>query len=231
MKGVYFPLVGLMLCQAAPLLAQKKPSLEGERIVADFAQCVVRAAPRQARMVMDSVPDSEDERSQLDLLLKGHSKCLNFGPSIQDQQLAAEVRLERISLSQALSQLSGEQRQMAFSHRALRGAIAERLYLDLPKAKSPAPPPSGPVDDRDVRLPVGYVVVRCAAGEDPVSADRLVRSKRLSSDETDAGRVFAPALNSCVRGKGKVDISGTMIHGWVAEALYKQRRFDALEGR
>lgn len=231
MNSAHLPLVGLMLCLAAPLWAGERSDLEGEKILADFAQCLVRAAPRDAQMLIDSTPDSEGEKSQFDILFRKHGGCLNFGPSIQDRQLAAEVSLGRTSLSQALSQSSRERRQMNFPGRALRGAIAQRLYLGMPASKFSASALPGRVDDHDALLPVGYRVVLCATAQDPVSADRLVRSKRLSQEEADASHVFAPALNNCARGKGRVDISGTAIHGWAAEALYKQRRLDVLGGR
>ena len=230
MKSAYFPLAGLALCQAAPLSA-KKPDDAGEKILAGFAECASRAAPGKTQAVMDSVPDSDDERRQLDLLVKQQAKCVKFGPSLKQQQLASEVNLGVISLSQAVSQFQEPQRQIVFPIRALRGAIAQQLYLDLPKPEAALLPTSEKLGDQGAVIPVGYAVVRCAVARDPRSADRLVRSSRFSSGEAEAGRAFAPALNACARGKGKVDISGTAIHGWAAEALYKQRRFGALEGR
>ncbi|HEX7694310.1 MAG TPA: hypothetical protein VF409_07455 [Sphingomonas sp.] len=230
MKYVALPAMG-MLCVAAPALAQKKVDLSGERVLADFARCAERAAPRQTRMVMDTRPDSADEKSQIDLLLQKQSNCMQLGPSLLDQALAAQVSLGQLTPAQAMTQAMNSQTQMMFTRRALRGALAERLYLNSVKATAPILPLTAPVDGSDADLPVGYAVVRCAVARDPVSADRLVRSKRLSSDEASAGRALAPALNACARGKGRIDMSGTAIHGWAAEALYKQRRPGAAEGR
>ncbi|MEP9360690.1 hypothetical protein [Sphingomonas sp. KR3-1] len=215
----------LALCCATPALAQKKPNLDGEKILADFARCAMRAAPRETLMVLDTAPDGDGERSQIELLLRKQGKCVNFGASLEGRQLAAQVSLGQTSLTQAVSELSGTQRQMTFPYRAVRGAIAERAYLDT--AGRPLMRSTFTASDTE---PAGYAVVRCAVAQDPASADRLVRAKRLSSTEREAARALSPALNGCARGKGRVDISGTAIHGWAAEALYKQGRPDATKG-
>lgn len=207
------------LCLATPAPAQKKPDLAGEKVLADFAKCAVRAAPAQTRTVIDTLPDSADEKTQIDLLLQKQGGCLSLGPSLLDQQLQAQVNLGQLTPAQALTQAMSTGTQMVFTHRALRGALAERLYLDL----KDAPPAPTPENASDATLPVGYSVVRCAVARDPVSADRLVRAKRLSPEEAAAGKALAPTLNGCARGKGRIDMSGTAIHGWAAEALYKQR--------
>ena len=221
---------GVLLCLTPALSAQKKVSLEGENALADFAQCAVRAAPRQTSAVISTVPGSTAESAQIEALLKGQSQCLALRPSLLDDELAAQVSLGQITPVQAASQAGNRLRRMKFSSQALRGAIATRLYLNSAKARSLVAVP-GLTDAGDALLPAGYRVVRCAATRDPVSADRLVRSKRLSTAEAEAGRAFAPALNGCARGMGKLDISGTAIHGWAAEALYKMGRPDATEGR
>lgn len=225
---------GMMLCLPSPSLAEKKPNLEGEKVLADFAQCAVREAPRQSQRLIDSLPDSEDEQAQIDLLFQKHSKCMSLGSSIQGVGLAASVSLGNTSAAAAAALMANERRQLIFSRRSLRGAIATRLYLGSEMASSAVPLPASSLPasagETDRALPVGYVVVRCAAERDPVAAGRLVRSKRLSAAEADAGRDLAPTLNACARGRGKVDISGTAIHGWAAEALYKQRRTVAAAG-
>ncbi|THD35190.1 MAG: hypothetical protein E7773_12110 [Sphingomonas sp.] len=214
----------------APAFAQQKASMDGEKVLAKFAQCAVRAAPREAAMVIDTAPDSAAEQAQLDLLFKKHGNCFQFGPTLAADELSAEVALGRLSVAQAAGQLAGQRQQVAFPRRALRGAIATRLYLDLAKASPPASPVPAPALG-NAGLPPGYVVVRCAAALDPVIADRLVRSKRLSTTEAEAGRAFAPVLNGCARGMGRIDMTGTAIHGWAAEALYLQRRPAVAEGR
>lgn len=235
MKRAFSLSAGMMLCLPSSSLAEKKPNLDGEKVLADFAQCAVHEAPRQSRRVMETLPDSEDEQAQIDLLFQKHSKCMSLGSSIQGAGLAASVSLGQTSLASAVDQMAKDRRQMVFSRRSLRGAIATRLYLGstemasfaVPLPASPLPVSAG---DTDRALPVGYVVVRCAVERDPISAGRLVRSKRLSAAEADAGRTLAPTLSTCARGRGKVDISGTAIHGWAAEALYKQRRPVATAG-
>ena len=224
MKRAFVLPVAAFLCLATtPALAQKKPNLDGENVLTKFAQCVVRAVPRQSGMLIDTAPGSEEERAQILLLLQKQRECFKMEPSIAGQALGAQVNLGLLRPAQVVS----EQRQMKFPSSAFRGAIAAQLYLGLVNMKSPISTLSAPSDNLDAGLPVGYAVVRCAVARDPISADRLVRSKRLSAVEADAGRAFAPALNGCAQGRGRVDISGTMIHGWAAEALYKQHRLDS----
>lgn len=211
---------GAIACLAAPAMAQAKPNLGGEQVLADFAHCAARTAPRATRAVLDTAPDTADEQNQIDLLIQNNVKCLNLGSSVQAQGLAASVSLGQTTLTSAMDQLSNQRRQMSFSRRAVRGAIAAQLYLDAVKTPSLAPAASSSLDDRGTMMSVGYAVVRCAVSRDPVSADRLVRSKRLSSAEADAARALSPALNACARGKGKVDLSGTALRGWAAEALF-----------
>jgi hypothetical protein len=214
---------GMMLCFPAGSLAAKKPSLDGEKVLADFARCAVREAPQQARRVIESMPESADEQTQIGLLFQKHSKCMSLGSSIQSAGLAASVNLGQTSLGAAAAQMASDRRQMIFSRRALRGAIATRLYLASDETSGIISQKFVLLDQADHLLPVGYVVVRCAVDREPLAGDRLVRAKRMSVAESDAGRTLAPALNACARGKGKVDISGTAIHGWAAEALYKRR--------
>ena len=231
MKRLLLLSAGMMLCSATSVLAQKKSNLDGEKILADFARCTVRATPRETAKLLDTLPESESERLQVGWLLQKHGRCLKFGPSIQDRQLAAELSLGRTTLESAFRQSSGQLKHMRFPSRALRGAIAERLYLETRDAQPLAMSISDPIVDRGSLLPVGYAVVRCAAEKDTVSADRLVRAPRLSLAEASAARDFGPALQMCARGKQHVDISGTAIHGWAAEALYKMRRPVAMKER
>lgn len=221
---------GLALSWPAIASAQKKPNLDGERIVAEFARCAVRTTPGEAALLLETVPGSESERQKVEDFLIHNFKCLNLGASPQAQQLSAEVSLGRISAVSALSQFSASPtgQQMRLSNRVVRGAVAERVYLD--SAKHGPTATSGAVSDV-TGGPVGYAVVQCAVARDPFSADRLVRAKRLSPAEQEAAKVLAPSLAACAQGKGRVDFSGTAIHGWAAEALYKQGRADATKGR
>ncbi|QQV76167.1 hypothetical protein H5J25_11595 [Sphingomonas aliaeris] len=223
MKRTFLFPAGMMLCFPTPSLAATKPSLDGEKVLADFARCAVREAPQQSRRVIESMPESADEQTQIDRLFQKHSKCMRLGTSIQSAGLAASVNLGQTSLGAAAAQMANDRRQMIFSRRALRGAIVTRLYLGSGETSGTASQNFASVDRADRLLPVGYVVVRCAVDREPLAADRLVRAKRMSVAESDAGRALAPALNACGRGKGRVDISGTAIHGWAAEALYKRR--------
>ncbi|MEA3008449.1 MAG: hypothetical protein QOJ91_141 [Sphingomonadales bacterium] len=199
MRVASTPLVLLGL--ALPATAVARPDLRGEKIVADFARCAVRGAPDEARALLEAAPGTATEGKALDAFTRKRLGCMNFGPAMGPMQLKLNAR-------------------------AIRGAVAERLYLDLDGTHSPAAFRSGP-DDEAASEPVEYSVVRCAVSRNSEAADRLVRASRLSKEEAAATRALAPALTACARGRGRLDISGTAIHGWAAEALYKQSRGEA----
>jgi hypothetical protein len=191
-----------LLAGAAAWQPPVKPDLEGEKILARFARCAVRGAPNDARALIDTAPGSPAELRLFEKFLGNRLGCMRLGPVV------GSLRFE-------------------VSHDAMRGAIATRLYLDMKEE-----PPAGPgVDSSGAEdaAPVGYAVVRCAVSEDPAAADRLVRAPRLSALEAEAARTLAPLLNRCGRGRGRIDLSGTAIHGWAAEALYKLRRSGAMK--
>lgn len=190
-----------LLGLAVPATAAGRPDLRGEKIVADFARCAVRGAPDEARALLETTPGTAAEGRSLDAFTRKRLGCMNFGPALGPLQLKLNAR-------------------------AIRGAVAKRLYLDLDASRAPAAYRAG-LDDKAALEPVEYSVVRCAVSRYPEAADRLVRASRLSREEAAATRALAPALNVCARGRGRLDISGTAIHGWAAEALYKQSRGDA----
>jgi hypothetical protein len=200
MRRLTAPAVTVMsLALAAPVAAADRRDLTGERILADFARCAVRGAPDDARALLGTVPGDAAERQLIGKFARKRLRCLNMG------RRHGPVRFR-------------------FDGQAMRGAIAERLYLDLNRTFRPV---AAAVTFDDVAGPTGYAVVRCAVARSPDAADALVRAARLSPEETAAGAALAPALNACARGMGRLDISGTALHGWAAEALYKLRSSNA----
>lgn len=190
-----------LLAGAAAWQPPAKPDLEGEKILARFARCAVRGAPDDARALIDTAPGSTAELRLFEKFIGNRAGCMKLRPFVGSLQF--EVKRE-----------------------PMRGAIATQLYLDMKEehvAGGPGPARPG----ADAAAPVGYAVVRCAVSEDPAAADRLVRASRLSAQEAEAVRTLAPLLNRCGRGRGRIDLSGTAIHGWAAEALYKLRRSGA----
>jgi hypothetical protein len=222
-KKVALTMLAMAGTAASPCVAQTKPDLEGEQLVMRFARCIVREAPQEAVSLLETAPSSVTEGQQAKSMLMRHVDCLDLPPSLKNQGLAAAARLGEISLSAAFAAASIDRRVVTFSDRAFRGAIAERLYLSRAKPARLVGSNITEASGSDASMPVGYLVVRCAAGRDPADADRLVRSKRLSPEETNAAKALAPMLQECDRGRGRVDISGTAIHGWMAEALYHQQ--------
>ena len=187
-----------LLAGAAAWQPPAKPDLEGEKILARFARCAVRGAPKDARALIDTAPGSPAELRLIEKFLGKRLGCMELRPFLGSLQFAVR-------------------------HESMRGAIATRLYLDMKEEPASASPGAGR-PGADEGAPAGYAVVRCAVSEDPAAADRLVRASRLSAEEAEAVRTLAPLLNRCGRGRGRIDLSGTAIHGWAAEALYKLRR-------
>jgi hypothetical protein len=186
-----------LLASGAASQPPAKPDLEGEKILARFARCAVRGAPDDARALIETAPGSAAELRLLERFIGNRAGCMKLRPHVGSLQF----------------QVRGG---------AMRGAIATQLYLDLKEERVAAGGGDSPTGV-DPAVPAAYAVVRCAVSEDPAAADRLVRASRLSAEEAQAASTLAPLLNRCGRGRGRIDLSGTALHGWAAEALYKLR--------
>ncbi len=190
-------IVGIAILTSAQGAGAKSVDLSGEKIVENFARCAVRGARDDARGLMNVVPFSATERHLMEKFLGKRMGCWTL-----------KKRLFPTS--------------MKVSGNVLRGAIAKQLYLD-----ETAPMQAGEqlakseLEGNDPR--VEYRVVQCAVSVAPVPADRIVRAKRLSSEEALAANDLKPALNRCAKNTDKLELSGTAIHGLAAEALYKMR--------
>ena len=195
----FTPVALALLVTSASAQETRKPNLEGEKILARFARCAVRGAPADARALLETTPHSTAESALIQRFMGKRLGCMKIGVMPGTRFVAR-----------------GE---------TVRGAIAKQLYLDSAGDWTPGAPSTVTTDVTE--SPDAYSVVRCATQMNPVAADRLVRAERLSVQEAAAARALASALNRCRGGRGKLDISGTAIHGWAAEALYKLRRSDA----
>jgi hypothetical protein len=106
----------------------------------------------------------------------------------------------------------------------LRGAIAERLYLDTyatpPAALIGEPAPfQGSGDATQVM----YDVTRCAVTRDPVAADMLVRAGPGTPEEKAALALVVPAVGRCTPQGAKLGFNRDQLHALIAEGLFKVR--------
>lgn len=106
----------------------------------------------------------------------------------------------------------------------LRGAIAERLYLDTyatpPAALTGAPAPFQGSGDPNQAM---YDVTRCAATRDPVAADMLIRASAGTPDEKAALARVVPAVGGCTPQGAKLGFNRDQLHSLIAEGLLKVR--------
>lgn len=109
--------------------------------------------------------------------------------------------------------------------KAVRGAVAERLYLKrypaAPAELAGPPPPFTGSGDIDL---VYYDITRCAATRDPVGADMLVRSEPRSEDEKAALRRIVPIVGACTPAGGKIGFDREKMRGLIAEGLLAMRK-------
>ncbi|UZK66793.1 hypothetical protein [Sphingomonas sp. M1-B02] len=114
---------------------------------------------------------------------------------------------------------------------AVRGAIAERLYLDsFAAAPAAIVGPPAPFEGSGQPGQVLYDVTRCAASRDPVAADQLVRSAPASADEKAAMQRLIAAIGNCTPGGAKVGFNRAQLRAMTAEGIYKVRNATAVPG-
>ena len=106
----------------------------------------------------------------------------------------------------------------------IRGAIAERLYLDT-YATPPAPLTGAPAPFQGSGDPTQamYDVTRCAASRDPVAADMLVRARAGTPEEKAALARVVPAVGNCTPQGAKLGFNRDQLHALVAEGMLKLR--------
>lgn len=103
---------------------------------------------------------------------------------------------------------------------ALRGAIAERLYLGTYAAAPAAPAgPAAPFTGSGVEALANWDITRCAATRDPVGADMLIRSELRSPAEKEAITRFVPVIGACTPAGAKIGFDKEKMRGLVAEGL------------
>jgi len=110
------------------------------------------------------------------------------------------------------------------SAKAMRGAVAERLYVkQYPAAPAEALGPAAPFTGSGKPDMAYFDITRCAATRDPVGADMLVRSELRSDAEKAALRRIVPVIGSCTPGGAQVGFDREGMRGLLAEGLLTVR--------
>ncbi len=194
-------MIGSGLLAAAALAASQpgggeewRAGADSDRRLGGIARGMVRGQPKQAHAILMMSPTAAESERRLLSWMAQRSRCLKSRGALRMRPPV------------------------------MRGAIAERLYLET----FAAPPVAGPMPAPAVSLSgdpllVPYEVTQCAAARDPVAADMLVRSKRRSAEEVAAVDRLKPALNACARPGVRLDLNRTMIRSLMAEGIYKVR--------
>jgi hypothetical protein len=108
---------------------------------------------------------------------------------------------------------------------ALRGAVAERVYLSTYAAAPAAPTgPAAPFNGSGVAALANWDITRCAAQRDPVAADALIRSGLRTAEEREAIKVFLPVIGACTPVGFKIGFDREKMRGLVAEGLLSVRK-------
>ena len=108
---------------------------------------------------------------------------------------------------------------------ALRGAVAEQLYLKqypaAPAELTGPPPPFKGSGDADLAY---YDITRCAATRDPLGADMLIRGELRSEAEKIAVRRILPVIGACTPEGAKIGFDREKMRGLIAEGLLVVRK-------
>jgi hypothetical protein len=139
--------------------------------VGNFGACIARMAPQQSKRLMETEPESKEERKLLQAIVNANSSCLTKFSS--------------------LSMKSDD----------IRGAIAENLILmDEPRmAKIAAIAPKPPVRaaaDKDIQFLLGFAA--CIAQSDPQKSLALLRTEYRSVKEKQAIVALESLLVNCI---------------------------------
>lgn len=110
------------------------------------------------------------------------------------------------------------------NEKALRGAIAERVYVATYAAAPDAPTgPATPFAGSGNAALVNWDVTRCAVTRDPVGADMLVRSELGSGAQKEAVARLGPVLGGCLPAGAKLGFDRERMRGLIAEGLIAVR--------
>ncbi|MDF7773887.1 hypothetical protein P1X14_01400 [Sphingomonas sp. AOB5] len=177
-----------------PAQAQDASPDRTYRMVQDVARCFVRGEPAKARALLAMEPETAETNAMFQAAITRRSGCMG---------VSGKLRMKQASF---------------------RGAVAERLYLDTysePLADRPAS--EAPFTGSGNSRLASYDVTRCVAARDPSGADRFVRSQLRSPEEKAALTRIVPVIAGCTPNGAQIGFDRAMLHGLLAEALFKSR--------
>ncbi|WP_315761056.1 hypothetical protein [Sphingomonas sp. Y38-1Y] len=169
-----------------------------QRVVADYAACLVRNSERSSLRLMETLPGSAEEARVARDVSVGGFPCLKG------------------------------RRGLSLQTGAVRGAIAEALFARDPamlavvrrvSAASPARPPMN-IDGR--AFVIAYA--DCLVASDPARSADLVSTEIGSATERSAFLGYGEALKRCMPERASYRANVTDIRNHVAAALYRVAR-------
>jgi hypothetical protein len=159
-----------------------------------FARCVVSGDAGAARDLLAQAPAS--------------GKSNNAAKKLSDRKTSCGAGLGKTRADPA----------------AVRGAIAEQLYLtDFTAAPAAPSAPAQPFQGSGDPAQVLYDVSRCAATRDPIAIDALVRTAHGSAEEKAALQPVIAAVGTCTPAGAKVGFNRAQLRAMTAEGLFKVR--------
>ncbi|RVT43940.1 hypothetical protein [Sphingobium algorifonticola] len=163
--------------------------------------------------------------------LRRFAQCVVRGqPALANALLAAEAdspqetaMFRKIAASR--NRCLGKGR-LAMKNRAMRGALAEQMYLQAYPDPVRAPArPDAPVRTSPDSTKAYHDYGNCVVTRDPAAADAVLRAKPGSVEEKQTYQQTAAALSSCLSGDdAALRIDRLTMRGYLAEALYRHRR-------
>jgi hypothetical protein len=180
---------------------------EGVRVLYDFAGCVAKTMPTEAAAVLAALPDSKEQRAALRILLE-RERCLRDA-----SRMEVKASLFRGALAEALYRRSAP----------VTPALAPRpMKLDFESlaARLAAADASG-LDGEDNALLTVRWMAYCAAHENPIGVDAVLRTRIGREDETLAFRELRRTLSGCLFRGHQAVVARVPLRAVLAEALYQ----------
>jgi hypothetical protein len=192
-------MIALALASAA-LATKDLP--ESRRLMADFADCVVRQTPRKAKKFVVGAPFRADDENFRAFM----NNCLPLANSAEGVSLMTPVILLRFAFAEAF--------------------LRQEKTLGLPPLQSIAPLEHRPAQVRSSKKPGQFEITISTLGEcivrtAPEAATRLVRSEVSTPAETVAFAAIKPAVSKCLSAGKVFAFSSEMLRGTVALNYYR----------
>jgi hypothetical protein len=180
------------------------------RILREFARCIIRRDPEGAARLMETTPESDEQRDAVAALIGPHDSCLYA------RSMRVSVVLFRGAAAERFLRLQDPPVTVLPSPAQLEdyAAFSSRL----------AAVDSDGLDDDDRANIVGRWLARCIAHERPDVIRAVLATRSMSEEEQEALNAAELVFSACLMEGQTLNVHQLTIRGLLAEALYHRTK-------